>query len=89
MSTVAMEKKTNLPTNEGKINPENSQSLESVRKQILTFGNSLQGYFEHIQADVENYKFVVEKHGEGVEIEITFKAFVHSKTDEATKKIPT
>jgi Mg2+ and Co2+ transporter CorA len=89
MSTVTMEKKTNLPTNEEKVKAENRQSLEDVRKHVLTFGNSLQGYFEHIQADVGNYKFIVEKHGEGVEIEVTFKAFVHSKTNEAIKKIPT
>ena len=45
-------------------------------------------YLEHIQADVENYKFTVEKHGEGIEIEVSFKAFVHPKVNEAAKIIP-
>jgi hypothetical protein len=69
-------------------NDEHRLALESVRKQMLTFGNQMHEYFEHIQANVENYKFAVEKHGDGIEIEVSFKAFVHPKINEAAKVIP-
>lgn len=85
MSTVTTEKKT--PAKEGE-RSEEKLAMESVRKQMLTFGNQMHEYFEHIQADVENYKFTVEKHGDGIEIEVSFKAFVHPKTNEAAKIIP-
>ncbi len=55
---------------------------------MLSFGNQVHEYFDHIQADVENYKFTVEKHGDGVEVEVVFKAFVHPKLSEAAKIIP-
>jgi hypothetical protein len=55
---------------------------------MLAFGNEIHEYFDHISADVENYKFTAEKHGEGVEVEITFKAFVHPRQNEASKIIP-
>ncbi len=85
MSTVTTEKKTTV--NEGE-RSEHRLAMESVRKQMLTFGNQMHEYFEHIQADVENYKFTVEKHGDGIEIEVSFKAFVHPKTNEAASIIP-
>jgi len=43
---------------------EHRLALENARKQMLTFGNQMHEYLEHIQADVENYKFTVEKHGD-------------------------
>ncbi|HZW56456.1 MAG TPA: hypothetical protein VFF30_09225 [Nitrososphaerales archaeon] len=55
---------------------------------MLSFGNQVHEYFDHIQADVENYKFTVEKHGDGVEVEVVFKAFVHPKLSEAATIIP-
>ena len=63
-------------------------AMETVRRQMQSFGNQLHEYFDHIQADVENYKFIVEKHGDGLEVEVEFKAFVHPKNNEAAKIIP-
>ncbi len=59
--------------------------MENVRKRMLTFGNELQQSFEHVHADVENYKFSVDKRADGVDIEVNFKAFVHPMHKEATK----
>jgi hypothetical protein len=70
---------------------EHHMDLEEVRKEVMAFGNQMHEYFghmNHIQAEVENYKFVVEKHGEGIEVEIQFKAYVHPKTIDASKVIP-
>jgi len=82
MSTVteASEKKQLL-----NIGPEQmaeyKETLRNVRSQMLNFGNQIHGYLDHVNADVENYKFTVEKRGEGIEIEVQFKAYVHpSKT---------
>ena len=83
MSQVAAgEKKLALPREEHRL------TLEDVRKRVLAIGNEVHEYFEHIGADVENYKFTVEKHGEGIEVEVVFKAYVHPKTSEAAKIIP-
>ena len=67
---------------------EHRAALENVRKQMVVFGNQLHEYFQHTQAEVENYKFTVEKHGEGIEVELLFKAYVHPKISEAAKIIP-
>lgn len=67
---------------------EHRLALEEVRKQMTAFGNQIMEYFDHARADVENYKFTIEKHGDGVEVEVQFKAYVHPKTEEASKIIP-
>jgi len=83
MSTVTTEKDNKT---------ENRLALEDVRKQVLAFGNEMHQYFEHVSADIENYKFAVEKHGEGIEVEVSFKAYVHPKMttrkEETAKVIP-
>jgi RNA binding exosome subunit len=67
---------------------EHRMDFDDVRKQVLTFGNQLHEYFDKVQADVQNYKFTVEKHGDGVEVEIQLKAYVHPKGNEAVNIIP-
>jgi hypothetical protein len=53
--------------------------IEQVRKQIMTFGDQIREYFDSVQAETEHYKFTDEKHGEGIEIEAHFKAYIHPK----------
>jgi len=53
--------------------------LSHVRQQILTYGDEIHAFLEHVHADVENYKFTVEKRAEGVEVEINFKALIRTK----------
>lgn len=67
---------------------ERRMEMEEVRKHIMSFGSQLHEYLDTIQAEVENYKFTVEKHGEGVEVEVQFKAYVHPKTSDVSKIIP-
>jgi len=67
---------------------ERYDELEDVRKQIMTVGNELHEYLEDIQAEVENYKLSVENYGEGIEVEIQLKVFVHPKSRDAVKIIP-
>jgi hypothetical protein len=69
MSTVVKEK----------VEEEHPVSLSHVRQQILTYGDEIHAFMEHVHADVETYKFTVEKHAEGVEVEIHFKALIRTK----------
>ena len=69
MSTVMKER----------IEGEHPASLSHVRQQILTYGDQIHEFLEHVHADVETYKFTVEKRDEGVEVEVNFKALIRSK----------
>ena len=80
MSTIGTEKEMHVH--------EHRMALEDVRKEMMHFGNQLHEYFDSVQAEVENYKFVVEKHGEGIEVEVEFKANIHPEHVEALKMIP-
>lgn len=55
-------------------------NLEGVRKQMLQFGHQMEDYLNKIEANVEGYKFSVEKRGDGVELEVEFKAVIRPKT---------
>jgi hypothetical protein len=54
-------------------------SMESVRHQLVTYGNEIEEYLKRVDANVEGYKFSVEKRGEGIEVEVEFKALIHPK----------
>ncbi len=75
MTTVVVEKGAEMK----ETSQEQRMSLENVRRQILTFGNEIHAYLEKVEANVEGYKFSVEKHGDGVEVEVEFKALIHPK----------
>jgi len=75
-TTSTTEKKPVLTVGPDQI-AEYKETLKNVRSQVLTFGNRIHEYLENVNADVENYKFTVEKHGDGIEIEVQFKAYVH------------
>ncbi len=81
MSTSVTERK---PVEAG----EHHVSLEDIRHQILSFGTQIHEYLGKVEADVEGYRFTVEKHGDGVEVEVQFKAFIHGKSSPAAKIIP-
>lgn len=53
-----------------------SQSAEDARNQLVTYGNQIREYLNSIQADVENYKFSVEKTKDGIAVDVAFRATV-------------
>jgi hypothetical protein len=57
-----------------------SVSLESIRNEIVSFETRIREYLEKIGAEVEEYKFSVDKRPEGVEVEVRFKAHVRPRT---------
>jgi hypothetical protein len=56
------------------------RSLDSVRARVLTYEQEIKQYLDHLNANVEYYKFGVEKHGDGITIEVSVKATVRPKT---------
>ena len=74
--SVTTEKKTLLNIGPEQV-AEYKEALKNVGSDFVSFGNQLHEYLENVHADVENYKFTVEKHGDGIEIEIQLKAYVH------------
>ena len=55
-------------------------TLEATRQQVEQFGKQIREYLNKVEANVEGYKFSVEKRGEGIEVEVEFKALIHPKT---------
>jgi hypothetical protein len=54
-------------------------SIDSVRNQITSYEHKIREYLEKLDANVEAYKFSVEKAGDGLVIDISFRATIHSK----------
>jgi hypothetical protein len=54
-------------------------SLDSVRNQVLSYEHQIKEYLNKLDATVDTYKFSVEKHGDGLTVDISLKATIHSK----------
>jgi hypothetical protein len=54
-------------------------SLDGVRNEILGYEHQIKEYLDSLEAKVDNYKFSVERHGDGLTIDIAFKATVNAK----------
>jgi len=54
-------------------------SLDNVRNQISSYEHEIREYLDKLDATVEAYKFSVEKHGDGLTIDMSLKATIHSK----------
>jgi len=54
-------------------------SMDDVRNQISSYEHQIREYLHKLDATVDAYKFSVEKHGDGLTIDISLKATIHSK----------
>ncbi len=70
MSTMRMEVKEPTPR---------EQRVESIGERLQSYEHRIRNYLENLEANVEYYKFSVEKHGDGVEIDVAVKATIHPK----------
>jgi hypothetical protein len=52
------------------------QSIDSIRTQLSSYGNQIQEYLKNVNAQVEDYKFSIEKRDNGLSIDIEFKATI-------------
>lgn len=62
-----------------------NQAIGNIQNQISAFGNQLEEYLDSIDADIQGYKFSVEKVDNGLNIDVLFKAKIKAQR-ESTKK---
>lgn len=70
MSTVRMEVKEPTPYD---------RRVETVGDRLQAYEHRIRDYLANLEANVEYYKFAVEKHGDGLEVEVSIKAIIHPK----------
>jgi hypothetical protein len=56
-----------------------SLNVDKIRSQLMTYGNEIQEYLNKVDAEVKDYKFSVEKQGNGIAIDVAFKATIRMK----------
>lgn len=54
-------------------------SIDNVRTQISSYERQIREYLDKLDATVDAYKFSVEKHGDGLTIDISLRATIQSK----------
>jgi|GEM_PF-6469608 len=54
-------------------------TLEQLRGRLATYENDMRAFLDSHQANVEMYKFSVEKEGDGFSVEVDIKASLHPK----------
>ena len=53
--------------------------MEEIQKKMATYGSEIKDYLQNVEASVDDYKFTVEKQGDGLEIDVQFKANIRPK----------
>jgi hypothetical protein len=61
------------------MNAKSKESMDNIKLQIMTYANQIQEYPGTINAEVKEYKFVVEKQGNDTIIDIRFNANIGKK----------
>jgi len=56
-----------------------SLSTQEIQARLATYRREIREYLNSLEANVESYKFSVEKEGEGVVIDVAIRAAVHPK----------
>jgi hypothetical protein len=91
LNTSSLPNNLNILRWEGSLSGESGTdhpvTIDDVRRYMSTFGTQVREYFDQIHAEVENYKFSVEKHGEGMRIELQFRATLQPRPGEPAKAI--
>jgi hypothetical protein len=61
-------------------------SLQQIRSRLATYESELRRFLDTHQANVETYKFSVEKEGDGFSVEVDIKASLHPKSRSGASK---
>jgi hypothetical protein len=56
-----------------------NESMDNAKQQLISYGNQIQEYLGEIDAKIDTYKFSIEKHDEGLTVDIVFRATVQPK----------
>jgi predicted phage gp36 major capsid-like protein len=64
--------------------------VENIQKQISDFGNQIKEYLNRIDADIQGYKFSVQRVPNGLDIDLLFKATIKGQKEslKSTKNPP-
>jgi hypothetical protein len=60
---------------------EGHMSVDEVKHQLMSYEHQIREYLDKLEATVDTYKFSVEKHGEGLTIDMALRATIHVKAD--------
>jgi hypothetical protein len=60
--------------------------LKELTNEFALYRDQIRSYLEKVGANLEQFKFVVEKKGEGIEIGVEIRALVHSNRSHAIEK---
>ena len=61
-------------------------SVQEVRTRITAYENQIRQYLDSLEANVEGYKFTVEKQGDGLVIDVAVRATIHPKNKAGISK---
>ena len=76
MSDKTTKKATEIGKN---VNESVRDNLDEVRKQLLAYQNQIKEYLGKVNANIDSYKLSVEKHGDGITVDIAMRATIQSK----------
>ena len=54
-------------------------SMDNVQRQLMSYGSQIQDMLGNYQADIDDYKFSIEKKGDGLSIDVALKATIAPK----------
>jgi hypothetical protein len=78
-----MEKATEIGKN---VNESVRQNLDNMRQQLLAYENQIKEYLDKVNANIDSYKFSVEKDGDGIMIDVAMRASIQPKGSTDSKK---
>ena len=83
MTTTTTEKASEAMENVGKSVHHQTEklndSLDTVKKQLVTYSDEIQEYLGRVDAKVDSWKFSLERQDGGLTVDIAFRATVHPK----------
>jgi hypothetical protein len=63
-----------------------SEPKVGVKQHISNYSNQVQDYLNKVDAKIDGFKFTLEKHGEELTIDLSFRATIHPKNPKPVEK---
>jgi len=79
------ESKKNVDDSE-KQSQNKNESVGGVKQHLTNVGNQVQDYLDKVDAKIDGFKFTLEKHGEGLTVDLSFRATLHPKNGKTVEK---
>jgi FtsZ-binding cell division protein ZapB len=79
VKTKSNELKKNVSEAAQQVSQKMNESMSNFQQQLMNYGNQIQQLLNTVSANIEDYRFLVEKTEDGLKIDVSFKASVKSK----------